>query len=115
MRAILVILLVLTVLFEFAANTDSIWPLADEAIAGSFVDTWDPAAMITEAVIVLMAALFFVGVLALATAKNARKLAIALIAVVLLTSAHWTLNHIILTRRAETLSGIKVGGFYGLF
>lgn len=92
-------------------------PFSDAQIQSSFVDTWQPAALVTSASLVLLGV---IAVLCLAlafwtTKASVRLLAIAAIAVTVASGALSIYNHAELTERTTRLTGHTFGGFFGLF
>ncbi len=79
------------------------------------VDVWDPAALVTQAVLLLLLVIILFGGIAAVVSSRSRKLALGLLVLSVLASGQWTWNHVALTRRAEMLTGTMFGGFYGLF
>ena len=112
MRGLLFALLVVVGLIELAALTS---PPTDEELRNSIVDTWQTAAMVTQAALSTLLVLCVIAVAISIFARASRGLAIALALLALLSAWHWTWNHIVLSERAEGLAGIRFGGFYGLF
>ncbi len=115
MRLLLGILLAIAILLEFGAIVDSFTQPSDQEIRDSFVDTWDPSAIVAMAVLVILLAVSVIAIVALVASPGTRTVSVLLLACSVAVGIHWTLNHIELSVRAEAITGIEIGGFYGLF
>ena len=94
---------------------DSIAPPSDEDLQASIVDHWEPSAIVTMAVLLILSGILIIGAIAFAVSRTNRMILLSLVVLTLVTGGHWLLNHIILSNRTEMLTGIRFSGFYGLF
>ena len=85
---------------------------SDEAIRASFVDTWHVS--LVEAALLILGAVSVVAFVALVFLPGERLVSAVLLFCSLAVGAHW-INHILLSDRVEGLTGMTLGGFYGLF
>jgi len=91
-------------------------PYTDEELAASFVDTWEPHAIVTTLLLAILsvAALAVCIVLAVGGA-DLRRYSLVTLLVVVSAIASQLASHVALSNRVTRLTGQTFGGFYGLF
>ena len=90
-------------------------PYTDQELAASFVDTWEPHAIVTTLLLGVLAlvALFVAAVCALGGAAL-RRYSLATLFLVVCAAASQVAAHIVFTNHVTRVTGQTFGRFYGL-
>ena len=113
----LVCLVVILAIVCILAGYESFFPpYTDAQIQENFVDTWEPHALGTAALLLLVLVAAVVSpALAWGCSRFSKKLAAVSVALCATSTVLLVASHVSLTERTTALTGQTFGGFYGLF
>lgn len=105
MKALIIVLFIPLALLESMAIYDSVFPFSDEEISASMVDTWQPAAIITDLALIFIALVALVALVLLIASRQLRVLATSLLIACVACATHLAINQNQLDQRTHKFWG----------